>query len=131
MKILSGVIEPQKGFVTMPKTERMAVLEQDHFKYDEYTVMETVIMGHKRLHEIMKEKERLCLMPDSRSMSSTPFRVMPFEIYFSVRLRTMQRTAFSLPKPFALAVSARPIWRMKISYPCGSFAVIEWIWWIT
>lgn len=59
LKILSGVIEPQKGFVTMPKTERMAVLEQDHFKYDEYTVMETVIMGHKRLHEIMKEKERL------------------------------------------------------------------------
>lgn len=59
LKILSGEIESQKGFVTMPKTERMTVLEQDHFKYDDFTVRETVIMGHKRLYEIMKEKERL------------------------------------------------------------------------
>ena len=59
LKVLSGEIEPQKGFVNLPKTERMAVLEQDHFKYDEFTVRETVIMGHKRLYEIMKEKERL------------------------------------------------------------------------
>ena len=59
LKIISGEIEPQKGFINIPKTERLAVLEQDHFKYDEFTVRETVIMGHKRLYEIMKEKERL------------------------------------------------------------------------
>ncbi|MCQ2534969.1 MAG: ATP-binding cassette domain-containing protein [Clostridia bacterium] len=64
LKILSGEIESQKGFVHIPSTERMAVLQQDHFKYDEYQVRETVIMGHKRLYEIMKEKERLYSKPD-------------------------------------------------------------------
>ena len=64
LKIISGEIEPQKGFVNIPKNERLAVLEQDHFKYDEHTVRETVIMGHKRLYEIMKEKERLYSKPD-------------------------------------------------------------------
>ncbi|MCQ2483583.1 MAG: ATP-binding cassette domain-containing protein [Clostridia bacterium] len=59
LKILSGEIEAQKGFVNIPSTERMAVLKQDHFKYDEFNVRETVIMGHKRLYEIMKEKEML------------------------------------------------------------------------
>ena len=64
LKIISGEIEPQKGFVNIPKNERLAVLEQDHFKYDEFTVRQTVIMGHKRLYEIMKEKERLYSKPD-------------------------------------------------------------------
>lgn len=64
LKVLSGEVEPQKGFVNLPKTERMAVLEQDHFKYDDFLVRETVIMGHKRLYEIMKEKERLYAKPD-------------------------------------------------------------------
>ncbi len=59
LKILSGEIESNKGFVTLGQGERMSVLEQDHFKYDDYTIRETVIMGHKRLYEIMKEKERL------------------------------------------------------------------------
>ncbi len=64
LKIISGEIEPQKGFVNIPKNERLAVLEQDHFKYDEFSVRQTVIMGHKRLYEIMKEKERLYSKPD-------------------------------------------------------------------
>ncbi|MBO7424236.1 MAG: ABC-F family ATP-binding cassette domain-containing protein, partial [Clostridiales bacterium] len=64
LKVLTGEVEPQKGFVNLPKTERMSVLEQDHFKYDDYLVRETVIMGHKRLYEIMKEKERLYAKPD-------------------------------------------------------------------
>ena len=59
LKILSGEVEPNKGNVSMPPDERMAVLEQDHFKYDDFTVMETVLMGHKRLYEIMKEKDAL------------------------------------------------------------------------
>ncbi len=64
LKILSGEIEAQKGFVNIPSTERMAVLKQDHFKYDEFSVRETVIMGHKRLYEIMKEKETLYAKAD-------------------------------------------------------------------
>src|SRR5665647_1155856 len=57
LKILSGDIEPSKGWVTMSPGERMAVLEQDHFKYDDFAVRDTVIMGHKRLYEIMGLKE--------------------------------------------------------------------------
>jgi ATPase subunit of ABC transporter with duplicated ATPase domains len=59
LKILSGEVEPNKGNISMPSDERMAVLEQDHFKYDDFTVMETVLMGHKRLYEIMEEKDAL------------------------------------------------------------------------
>ncbi|MBR6880392.1 MAG: ATP-binding cassette domain-containing protein [Clostridiales bacterium] len=64
LKIISGEIEPQKGFVNIPARERLAVLEQDHFKYDSFTVRQTVMMGHKRLYEIMQEKERLYSKPD-------------------------------------------------------------------
>ena len=64
LKVISGEVEPQKGFINIPKNERLAVLEQDHFKYDAYTVRQTVIMGHKRLYEIMCEKERLYAKTD-------------------------------------------------------------------
>ncbi len=64
LKILSGEIEPNKGDVTMNAGERLSVLQQDHFKYDEYTVMDTVIMGNKRLYEIMKEKEEIYAKED-------------------------------------------------------------------
>ena len=57
LKILSGEIEPSKGEVIIPEGKRLAVLKQDHFAYDEYTVLDTVIMGHERLYEIMKKKE--------------------------------------------------------------------------
>ena len=57
LKILSGEIEPSKGDVTMNDGERLSVLQQDHYKYDEYLVLDTVIMGNARLYEIMKEKE--------------------------------------------------------------------------
>ena len=59
LKILSGEIEPSKGDVTMNEGERLSVLQQDHFKYDEYSVLDTVIMGNKRLYDIMKEKDAL------------------------------------------------------------------------
>ncbi|MFP4478694.1 MAG: ABC-F family ATP-binding cassette domain-containing protein [Candidatus Izemoplasmatales bacterium] len=59
LKILSGEKDSTKGHVIIEKGNRMAVLKQDHFEYDEYTVIETVIMGHKRLFEIIKEKEEL------------------------------------------------------------------------
>ncbi|MEC0093275.1 ABC-F family ATP-binding cassette domain-containing protein [Paenibacillus macquariensis] len=59
LKILSGEIEANSGEVHMTPGERMAVLKQNHFEFDEFNVLEVVIMGHIRLHEIMKEKDTL------------------------------------------------------------------------
>ncbi|ABK62372.1 ABC-F family ATP-binding cassette domain-containing protein [Clostridium novyi] len=59
LKILSGEIEPNTGDVSIPSDIRMSVLKQDHYKYDEHEVLETVIMGNERLFEIIKEKEAL------------------------------------------------------------------------
>ena len=55
LKILTGQIEPSKGDVSITPGQRLSFLEQDHFKYDEYTALDTVIMGNERLYEIMKE----------------------------------------------------------------------------
>ena len=64
LKILSGELESTTGDVTMDPGERLSVLEQDHFKYDEYTVLDTVIMGNQRLYEIMKEKDAIYAKED-------------------------------------------------------------------
>ncbi|MEG0019921.1 MAG: ABC-F family ATP-binding cassette domain-containing protein [Oscillospiraceae bacterium] len=64
LKFLSGQREPTKGEVFLDKNARMSVLDQDHFKYDEFYVMETVIMGNPRLYEIMKEKDELYAKAD-------------------------------------------------------------------
>lgn len=64
LKVLSGELEPSKGEVTMEKTERLSVLKQDHFAYEEYTVMDTVIMGNQELYTIMKEKDAIYAKPD-------------------------------------------------------------------
>ena len=64
LKVLSGEIEPSKGEVTMEKTERLSVLKQDHFAFEEYTVMDTVIMGNQELYKIMKEKDAIYAKPD-------------------------------------------------------------------
>ncbi|MEQ2923978.1 ABC-F family ATP-binding cassette domain-containing protein [Ruthenibacterium lactatiformans] len=64
LRILSGALEPTTGSVTMGADDRMSVLEQDHFKYDAYNVMDTVIMGNRRLYDIMKEKEALYAKED-------------------------------------------------------------------
>ena len=64
LKILSGEIEPNTGDVSISPNTRMSVLKQDHFKYDDYNVLETVIMGNKRLYDIMKEKEAIYAKAD-------------------------------------------------------------------
>ncbi|GAB6398233.1 ATP-binding cassette domain-containing protein [Faecalimonas mobilis] len=64
LKILSGQLEPTKGEVIITPGERLSFLQQDHFKYDEYLVLDTVIMGNQRLYEIMKEKEALYVKED-------------------------------------------------------------------
>lgn len=64
LKILSGQLETTTGDITMDPGERLSILEQDHFKYDEYNVMDTVIMGNKRLYEVMKEKDAIYMKED-------------------------------------------------------------------
>lgn len=64
LKILSGEIEANQGEVSMTPGERLAVLKQNHYEYDEFAVLETVIMGHSRLYSIMKEKDALYAKSD-------------------------------------------------------------------
>lgn len=64
LKILSGEIQPSTGNVSLGPDERMAVLKQNHYDYEEYAVIETVIMGHKRLYEVMKEKDAIYMKED-------------------------------------------------------------------
>ena len=64
LRAISGELEPNKGTVEMQPGERLSVLEQDHFKYDEYTVMDTVLMGHKPMWDNMKEREALYSKPE-------------------------------------------------------------------
>ncbi|MBR4719149.1 MAG: ATP-binding cassette domain-containing protein [Lachnospiraceae bacterium] len=64
LKILSGELETTKGDIAITPGQRLSVLEQDHFKYDDYTVMDTVILGNKRLYEIMKEKDAIYAKED-------------------------------------------------------------------
>ena len=64
LKILSGQLETTKGDVVITPGQRLSVLEQDHFKYDDYGVMDTVIMGNERLYQIMKEKDAIYAKED-------------------------------------------------------------------
>lgn len=64
LKILSGEIEPNTGTVEIPANARLAVLKQNHFEYDEFPALQTVIMGHKRLWSIMEEKDAIYAKPD-------------------------------------------------------------------
>lgn len=64
LKVLSGEIEPSKGEVSKEKTERISVLKQDHFAFEQYAVIDTVIMGNIELYRIMKEKDEIYSKPD-------------------------------------------------------------------
>ncbi|MCI9040212.1 MAG: ATP-binding cassette domain-containing protein [Clostridia bacterium] len=64
LKVLSGEIEPSKGEVSKEKNERISVLKQDHFAFEQHTVMDTVIMGNSELYQIMKEKDEIYSKPD-------------------------------------------------------------------
>ena len=65
LKILSGEIEPNKGVVEITPGERMAVLKQNHFEFDEKTVLNTVLMGHKKMWDLMHEKDAIYANPDA------------------------------------------------------------------
>ena len=64
LKVLSGELEPSKGDVSLEKGERLSMLKQDHYAFEEFTVIDTVIMGNKELYDIMKEKEAIYAKPD-------------------------------------------------------------------
>ena len=64
LKILSGQLEPTNGEIAMTPGQRLSFLQQDHFKYDEFPVIDTVIMGNKRLYDIMKEKDAIYMKED-------------------------------------------------------------------
>ena len=64
LRILSGQLEPTKGDVSITPGQRLSFLQQDHFKYDAYPVLDTVIMGNERLYQIMKEKDAIYAKPD-------------------------------------------------------------------
>ena len=64
LRILSGELEPSSGEIIIPDNERMSVLKQDHFQYDAYTVLDTVILGNPRLYEVEREKNALYEKPD-------------------------------------------------------------------
>lgn len=64
LKVLSGEVEQTSGEVHIQKGQRLAVLKQNHYEFDEFTVIDTVIMGHKKLYSIMKEKDALYAKPD-------------------------------------------------------------------
>lgn len=64
LKAISGELEPNKGKVEMGPGERLSVLSQDHFKYDEFTVLDTVLMGHTTMWQVMKERNELYAKPD-------------------------------------------------------------------
>ena len=59
LKILSGELEPTSGTVSIKSDARMSILKQDQFQYDEYTILDTVIMGNQHLYDVMKEKDSL------------------------------------------------------------------------
>lgn len=71
LRAISGELEPNKGTVEMGPGERLSVLEQDHFKYDDHTVMDTVLMGYEALWDNMKERERLYSKPEMTDEDGT------------------------------------------------------------
>ena len=74
LKILSGQLEPTSGEVIISPGDRLSFLQQDHFKYDQYPVLDTVIMGNVRLYEIMKEKEVIYAKEDFTDEDGKAYR---------------------------------------------------------
>lgn len=64
LKVLSGEIDPQSGHVSLSRGQRLAVLKQDHFAYEDHPVLETVLMGHEKLYDVKQEKDAIYMKPD-------------------------------------------------------------------
>ena len=81
LKILSGEIEPNKGEVVITPGQRLSVLKQDHFAYDDQEVLKTVLMGNKRLYEIMLRKEELYSKADFNDEDGIELAELEGEFY--------------------------------------------------
>ena len=92
LKLLAGDIEPTGGTIEITPGERLAVLQQDHYAYDDYEVLRTVIMGHKRLVEIMDEKDALYAKPDFSEEDG--MRASELEAEFAELRRELQETGY-------------------------------------
>ena len=75
LKILSAELEPTTGEVVIKKDARMSVLKQDHFAYDDYTVLDTVIKGNERLYEVMQEKDAIYMKEEFTDEDITQMNV--------------------------------------------------------
>jgi ATPase subunit of ABC transporter with duplicated ATPase domains len=105
LKILSGDIDPTSGSVSFTPGERMAVLSQNHYAFDEFTVLETVMMGHKEMYAVMKEKDAIYLKEDfTMPMANVPANWKIF----------LPKWMDGMPKAMPLPYSA--IWALKKNF---------------
>ena len=105
LKILSGQLEPTNGEVVITPGERLSFLQQDHFKYDEFLVLDTVIMGNARLYEIMKEKEVIYAKEDFTDEDG--IRASELEAEFAAMDRLERR--IRCRQPVERSLVSRPI----------------------
>ena len=103
LRLLSGQLEPSSGTVSMPADTRMSVLKQDHFAFDGYTVLDTIIMGNKALYDIGKEKDAIYAKPD-------------FSDEDGLRVWGLTKACFICPCPPCLtAIRSRCFWPRRFS----------------
>ena len=93
LKVISGELTPNKGTISMGPGERMSVLEQNHFKYDDCTVLDTVLRGHEPLYKVMKERTNF--MPSLTSLTPTAYALQNWK-------RNFQRWTDGTPKAMPL-----------------------------
>ena len=123
LRVISKQLDPTRGSVTLGPGERLSVLSQDHFAFDEYTVMDTVLMGHSVLWEIMSEKNALYAKPDFSDEDG--IRVLTEQLFPMATLITpnipeseylCNRIFNALPKPCAITNADDMIKAAQIMY---------------
>lgn len=106
LRAISGDLEPNKGSVEMGPGERLSVLEQDHFKYDAYKVLDTVLMGYDTLWSNMKEREMLYAKPGDDGGRRQPRRGARREVCRDERLGGRERCRTAVAEPRCVGRSA-------------------------
>jgi ATPase subunit of ABC transporter with duplicated ATPase domains len=129
MKILSGDLEPTSGNVSLTPNERLGVLRQDQFAYEEFTVIDTVIMGHKELWQIKQERDRIYSLPDMSEEDG--MKVADLEVEFAeLDGYTAESRAgelllgldIPLEQHFGLMSAVAPGWKLRVLLAQALFA---------
>jgi ATPase subunit of ABC transporter with duplicated ATPase domains len=129
MKILSGDLEPSAGNVSLTPNERLGVLRQDQFAYEEFTVIDTVIMGHKELWQIKQERDRIYSLPDMSEDDG--MKVADLEVEFAeLDGYTAESRAgelllgldIPLEQHFGLMSAVAPGWKLRVLLAQALFA---------